>query len=149
MALLSCSVPLRIGSSYAILSTAMHKFAPGFHYLVILSRSAAEAKNPVFAFQERDSSAFGLRMTNAIFGMNLRIGVLSPFSAPDSGGRDPRCGALGGTIAGPLPSPASRCAPGGYCPGSRGNTAFVTNDRQLTRLTPVLDIIILDDFALP
>jgi len=55
----------------------MHKFAPGFHYLVILSRSAAEAKNPVFAFQERDSSAFGLRMTNAILGMNLRIGVLS------------------------------------------------------------------------
>ena len=30
-----------------------------------------------------------------------------------------------------------------------GATAFVTNDRQLTRLTPVLDIIILDDFALP
>jgi predicted nucleic acid-binding protein len=30
-----------------------------------------------------------------------------------------------------------------------GATAFVTNDRQLTRLAPVLDIIILDDFALP
>jgi len=30
-----------------------------------------------------------------------------------------------------------------------GATAFVTNDRQLMRLTPVLDIIILDDFALP
>jgi hypothetical protein len=55
----------------------MHKFASGFHYLVILSRSAAEAKNPVFAFQERDSSAFGLRMTDAILGMNLRIGVLT------------------------------------------------------------------------
>ena len=26
-------------------------------------------------------------------------------------------------------------------------TAFVTNDRRLTRLVPVLDIIILDDFA--
>jgi len=38
--------------------------------------NSAEAKNPVFAFQERDSSAFGLRMTNAILGMNLRIGVL-------------------------------------------------------------------------
>jgi hypothetical protein len=59
------------------LTTAMHKFAPGFHYLVILSRSAAEAKNPVFAFQERDSSAFGLRMTNTILGMYLRIGVLT------------------------------------------------------------------------
>jgi hypothetical protein len=59
----------------------MHKFAPGFHYLVILSRSAAEAKNPIFAFQERDSSAFGLRMTNATLGMNLRIGVLSPQQA--------------------------------------------------------------------
>ena len=55
----------------------MHQFAPGFHYLVILSRSAAEAKNPVLAFQERDSSAFGLRMTNTILGMNLRIGVLN------------------------------------------------------------------------
>jgi hypothetical protein len=54
----------------------MHKFTPDFHYLVILSRSVAEAKNPVFAFQERDSSAFGLRMTNAILGMNLRIGIL-------------------------------------------------------------------------
>jgi hypothetical protein len=62
----------------AILSTAMHKFVPGFRYLVILSRSAAKAKNPVFALQERDSSAFGLRMTNAILGMNLRIGVLRP-----------------------------------------------------------------------
>ena len=30
-----------------------------------------------------------------------------------------------------------------------GATAFVTNDRRLRRLTPVLDIIILDDFALP
>ncbi|TEU20900.1 MAG: PIN domain-containing protein [Anaerolineales bacterium] len=30
-----------------------------------------------------------------------------------------------------------------------GATAFVTNDQQLRRLTPVLDIIILDDFALP
>jgi hypothetical protein len=39
--------------------------------------NSAEAKNPVFAFQERDSSAFGLRMTNAMLGMNLRIGVLS------------------------------------------------------------------------
>jgi RecA-family ATPase len=28
-----------------------------------------------------------------------------------------------------------------------GATAFVTNDRQLTRLAPVLDIITLDDFA--
>ncbi len=28
-----------------------------------------------------------------------------------------------------------------------GATAFVTNDRRLTRLAPVLDIIILDDFA--
>ena len=28
-----------------------------------------------------------------------------------------------------------------------GATAFVTNDRQLRRLLPVLDIIILDDFA--
>jgi len=28
-----------------------------------------------------------------------------------------------------------------------GATAFVTNDRQLTRLSPVLDIIILDNFA--
>ena len=28
-----------------------------------------------------------------------------------------------------------------------GATAFVTNDRQLRRLMPVLDIIILDDFA--
>jgi hypothetical protein len=55
----------------------MHKFAPGFHYLVILSRSAAEAKNPVFAFEERDPSAFGLRMTNATLGMNLLIGVVS------------------------------------------------------------------------
>ena len=30
-----------------------------------------------------------------------------------------------------------------------GATAFVTNDRRLMRLTPILDIIILDDFALP
>jgi predicted nucleic acid-binding protein len=30
-----------------------------------------------------------------------------------------------------------------------GATAFVTNDRRLRRLKPVLDIIILDDFALP
>jgi len=30
-----------------------------------------------------------------------------------------------------------------------GATAFVTNDRRLTRLRPLLDIIILDDFALP
>jgi predicted nucleic acid-binding protein len=29
-----------------------------------------------------------------------------------------------------------------------GATAFVTNDRRLTRLRPLLDIIILDDFAL-
>ena len=28
-----------------------------------------------------------------------------------------------------------------------GATAFVTNNRRLRRLTPVLDIIILDDFA--
>jgi hypothetical protein len=30
-----------------------------------------------------------------------------------------------------------------------GATAFVPNDQRLRRLTPVLDIIILDDFALP
>jgi len=30
-----------------------------------------------------------------------------------------------------------------------GATAFVTNDRRLTRLAPILDIIILDDFAQP
>ena len=29
-----------------------------------------------------------------------------------------------------------------------GATAFVTNDRKLARLAPVLDVIILDDFAL-
>jgi predicted nucleic acid-binding protein len=28
-------------------------------------------------------------------------------------------------------------------------TAFVTNDRSLTRLSPALDIVILDDFVLP
>jgi len=28
-------------------------------------------------------------------------------------------------------------------------TAFVTNDRQLTRLSPLLDIILLDDYAPP
>ena len=28
-------------------------------------------------------------------------------------------------------------------------TAFVTNDRRLARLAPILDVIILDDFALP
>jgi hypothetical protein len=69
-------IVMMVALALRILSTAMHKFVPGFRYLVILSRSAAKAKNPVFALQERDSSAFGLRMTNAILGMNLRIGVL-------------------------------------------------------------------------
>lgn len=31
----------------------------------------------------------------------------------------------------------------------RGATAFVTNDRGLTRLAPELDVVILDDFVVP